>query len=426
MSQTFKRTIKQREQTAALSGPHKHVMSYGGSRSGKTFNIIRAMIIRACKTKSRHLAVRLKFNHAKTSLWYETFQKVLDLCFPDLPVRQNKSDWFFQFPNGSEIWVGGLDEKKRVEKILGKEYSTIFFNECSQIPYGSITMALTRLAEKNSLNKKAYYDENPPTKKHWSYPLFIKGLDPDTWEPRKDAHNYSSILMNPQDNIENIDDDYLDVLSNLPEKDRLRFLQGEFGDESSGQIYYAFDREKNVKALPLGLTNLPITVAMDFNVNPGTALITKITNEKIYVIDEIWLENTNTIEMIKTIQSKFPGRHRLIPDSTGNKRSTSAPMAAQSDIAQLKEFYEVPNVRNPFRVDRYNNVNNLFEKDRLFISPKCVKLIKDLEQVSYKQGTNMPDTTDKTLGHITDALGYVVSWAHPIVKISTGVGALPR
>ena len=54
-------------------------MSYGGSRSGKTFGICRAMILRACKTKSRHLAVRLKFNHAKTSLWYETFSKVFDM-----------------------------------------------------------------------------------------------------------------------------------------------------------------------------------------------------------------------------------------------------------------------------------------------------------------------------------------------------------
>ena len=184
MSKTFKRTLKQKEQTKVLRGPHKHIMSYGGSRSGKTFGICRALVIRAIKEKSRHLATRFKFNHAKTSLWYETFPKVMDICFPEQEYKLNKADFFIQFPNGSEIWIGGLDEKKRVEKILGKEYSTIFFNECSQIPYSSVSIALTRLAEKNGLKKKAYYDENPPTKRHWSYPLFMKGLDPDTWEPK--------------------------------------------------------------------------------------------------------------------------------------------------------------------------------------------------------------------------------------------------
>lgn len=424
MKKTFKRTAKQVEQTKVLSGPEKHILFYGGSRASKTFGIVRALIIRASKIKSRHLATRLRFNHAKTSLWYETFPKVFNLCFPNLDVDENKSDWFYRLPNGSEIWIGGLDEKKRVEKILGKEYSSIFFNECSQIPYSSVTMALTRLAELNSLKKKAYYDCNPPTKKHWTYPLFIKGLDPEIWEPKKDAKNYTAMLMNPHDNLENIDPEYLEMLEALPEKDRKRFLLGEFTDESEGLIYYAFDRENHVGEI--NLDHLPITVGMDFNVNPGTAVICKLTNDSVYVMDEIWLENTNTPQMAEVIKAKYPGRYNLIPDSTGNKRSTSAPMAAQSDIEQLKPHFNIPNVVNPFRVDRYNNVNNLFEKNRIKIHPRCVKLIRDLQQVSYKEGTNLPDTTDKTLGHITDALGYVVSWAFPIVKIETGVESLPR
>jgi hypothetical protein len=33
---------------------------------------------------------------------------------------------------GSELWFGGLDDKQRVEKILGNEYiQTSSFNECS-------------------------------------------------------------------------------------------------------------------------------------------------------------------------------------------------------------------------------------------------------------------------------------------------------
>ena len=415
----FVRTKKQVEQADLLYGDKKHVMSYGGSRSGKTFGIIRALIVRASYVKSRHLCVRLKYNHAKTSLWYETFPKVMDLCFPDLEVKQNKQDLFYTLPNGSEIWISGLDEKERVEKILGKEYSTIFFNECSQIPYGSISVALTRLAENNELTKMAYYDENPPTKRHWSYPLFMKGLDPNTWEPRKDAGNYCYIRMNPEDNLANIDEDYLSILEQLPEKDRLRFMRGEFGDDSSGSIYYAFDREKNVRKLDK-IKDVPLNFGMDFNVNPMSSVACQLVGDKIHVIDEFYLEQSHTKQMAEAIKSKYPGRWTIIPDSTGKALKTSA--AGMSDHHILREHgFNVPFINNPFRMDRYNCVNNLLEKGRLLIDPKCVKLIRDLEQVTYKEGTNLPETKEKSLTHISDALGYLCNWAHPIVKFDPEV-----
>ncbi len=425
MSKVFSRTLKQKEQTALLAGPATHAMSYGGSRSGKTFGICRALVIRAAKTKSRHLATRYRFNHAKTALWYETFPKVFDLCFPDLIIKPNKQDWFYLLPNGSEIWIGGLDEKERVEKILGKEYSTIFFNECSQIPYTSINVALTRLAEKNSLKKRAWYDENPPTKRHWSFPLFMKGLDPDTWEPRADATNYNSIMMNPIDNLENIDEEYVSgILDNMPERQRKRFRDGEFTDDSSGAIYYAFKRDINVKPIARS-ANFALTMGMDFNVNPMTALVCQIYDGRVYVIDEFYLENSNTTEMSKTIKAKYGSAWTLIPDSTGKALKTSA--AGLSDHAILKtDGFKIPFVQNPFRVDRYNAVNKMLEEGRIIIDPKCVKLIRDLEQVSFKEGTNLPLDKDKSLTHISDALGYVVHWAFPIIQFSGGISSSPR
>ena len=181
-------------------------MLYGGSRSGKTFIIVFAIIVRACKVKSRHVMLRGTFNSIKTSIWLDTMPKVLSIAFPKLIYHLNKTDYYLILPNGSEMWSWGLDDDKRVEKILGKECSTIFFNECSQLAYSSVQIALTRLAEKNSLKKKVYYDENPPSKKHWSYWVFIKKLCPIEIEPKEDPENYASMVMNPKDNMENIDE----------------------------------------------------------------------------------------------------------------------------------------------------------------------------------------------------------------------------
>ena len=261
----------------------------------------------------------------------------------------------------------------------------------------------------------AYYDENPPNKKHWSYPLFVLKYDPETWLPLKNPHRYDSLLMNPQDNIENIDEDYIgEVLDELPEQQRLRFRDGEFSDEGDGLIYRSFKRENNVGTVARN-HNMTIWIGMDFNVSPNTAICANVTDTSIYVFDEIYLMNSNTFEMCDVIKERFGNFHiNIVPDATGSRRQTSSTVSDHEILRQAG--FNVLSSVNPFRVDRYLAVNNLLEKRRLIIDTKCVKIIKDLEQLSYKEGTNQPDTIDKSLGHISDGLGYLVYKTHGIIK----------
>ena len=90
---------------------------------------------------------RYRFNSIKASVILDTFPKVMRLVFPGVTYRLDKTDFYATFPNGSQLWFGGLDDKERAEKILGMEFATIALNECSQIPYSSVEMAITRLAQ---------------------------------------------------------------------------------------------------------------------------------------------------------------------------------------------------------------------------------------------------------------------------------------
>jgi PBSX family phage terminase large subunit len=405
----FKDTQKQKELVELQAGKARHIMAFGGSRSGKTFRCIKSIIIRASKKTSRHAILRLNFNHCKTSIWLDTMPKVLRLCFPDLAVSWNRSDYYLSLPNGSEIWIGGLDDDKRVEKILGKEYSTLYFNECSQIPWSSIQVALTRLAEKSGLKNKVYYDENPPTKRHWSYWAFIKKIHPETAEPLKEE-DYASILINPEDNLENIDEEYLTLLNSLDEKQRNRFLKGEFNDDADGNAYYAFDRDVNVKEIDTSNMLGQIMIGMDFNVNPMTAVICKYINNVFYIYDEAFLENSDTYKMSAHLKAKKQ-IGSVYPDSTGRNRKTSG----KSDHAILEESgFTVEWTRNPFVTDRVNNINRLLRDARIIINPKCKKLINDLEKVTWKND-ELDQRTDKMLTHISDALGYLCWAIEPIV-----------
>ena len=244
----FKFTAKQIAARAVLAAATMFAMLFGGSRSGKTFLIIHRIVLRALKAPgSRHAILRFRFNHAKASIILDTFPKVMALCFPNVVWEWDKTDWYAKLPGGSQIWVGGLDDKERVEKILGNEYATIFLNECSQIPWASVQLVQTRLAQKvdmetrdgpKPMKLRMYFDCNPPSKAHWTYKVFIEGRDPETKEPLKNADQYLAFQINPTDNRENLPAEYLETtLKAMTPRMRKRFLEGEFSDATPNALF---------------------------------------------------------------------------------------------------------------------------------------------------------------------------------------------
>lgn len=231
-----------------LAGDATHLMLFGGSRSGKTFLLVRNIVMRALKApNSRHIALRFRYNAIKSSIGADTFPKVMRLAFPGVKVTPHTQDGYWSFENGSEFWIGGLDDKERTEKILGMEFSTVYLNECSQIPWGSQGIALTRLAQKaeqeiegrgqSALKPRMYYDCNPPSKAHWTYRLFVEKVDPETREPLRRPADYASFQINPKDNVENLSDGYLQTLEGMSARLQKRFLRGEFGDATPNQLF---------------------------------------------------------------------------------------------------------------------------------------------------------------------------------------------
>jgi phage terminase large subunit-like protein len=244
----IKLTAKQLEAQGILTSLSTYLMLFGGSRSGKTFLLVRNVVMRAMKAPgSRHVILRFRFNHVKQSVVLDTFPKVMALCFPGVSYKLDKQDWYATFPNGAEIWFGGLDDKERTEKILGNEYITIYLNECSQISWIAFGLVVTRLAQKvmqviegntvTPLIPRIYFDCNPPRKSHWTYQVFVKKISPDTKEPLLNPDNYACMKLNPADNKDNLPDHYIGTLAELPARLRRRFLDGEFGDDAPGALF---------------------------------------------------------------------------------------------------------------------------------------------------------------------------------------------
>ncbi len=269
----FTLTEKQREANKILGGPARHILLRGGSRSGKTFLILMVIALRALAAPgSTHAILRLHFNHLKDSIINDSFPGMMEMCFPTARYILNKSDWYIEFSNGSKILFGGLDDKERTEKILGQEHSSLFLNECSQISYGARNKAITRLAqkarvvikgkEKGFLPLKAYYDENPPKTGHWTHKLFIQLQEPQSGADLPNPKNFATMQMNPIDNLANLPEGYVQELEGLPERDRRRFLLGEFQSQVEDALwdYESIDKCRVAKAQVPDLVRIVVAV----------------------------------------------------------------------------------------------------------------------------------------------------------------------
>jgi phage terminase large subunit-like protein len=169
------------------------------------------------------------------------------LAFPGIDYKPHTQEMYIELPNGSQIWFAGLDDKDRTEKILGMEFSTLYFNECSQIPYTSINTAMTRLAQlatqkvdgqpDKTLRLRAFFDCNPPSKNHWTYKVFVEKRDPDTRMGLNNPGDFDSFQINPTDNQANLSPDYIKQLESLPARMRARFLEGRFADANPNALF---------------------------------------------------------------------------------------------------------------------------------------------------------------------------------------------
>jgi phage terminase large subunit len=143
----FKPTKIQRQALSLLKGGAKHILLFGGSRSGKTTVLVMALIYRALRfTGSRHLICRLRAKDARSSILRETLLPWLTNTIGNQNYTYLVHENMITLFNGSEIWIGGLGDREQADKILGHEYNTIYFNEISQLSYAAVTTAYSRLA----------------------------------------------------------------------------------------------------------------------------------------------------------------------------------------------------------------------------------------------------------------------------------------
>jgi hypothetical protein len=215
---------------------------------------------------------------------------------------------------------------------------------------------------------------------------------------------------------------------NYDEKFASQELHGEFV-VFQGSVYYTFNRTKNAGDLAHEVANydpnLPICLCCDFNVDPMAWVLVQIHivngMKQIYVIDEIYIRDSNTVETCREFKTRYPNHNAglvLYGDATGRSRSTNSNvtnwMIIKDELGRYGVSNKVPR-SNPAERDRVNAVNGMMCNSkgnrRVQVNPKCKKLIADFEQVGFKEGTTQIDKTkNRMLTHPSDSFGYLVEY----------------
>jgi hypothetical protein len=201
--------------------------------------------------------------------------------------------------------------------------------------------------------------------------------------------------------------------------------------EYSGVIYYAFG-EHNITKKPIPAdTRTPLHIGIDFNVNPGCAVMAYQDQHGLHIFDEVEIYGTDTAEMCREIQQRYPGRKYIAyPDASGSQSRTSAGGLTDHIIIKNHGFELRVGSINPSVKDRIGAVNSVLKKDniRLTIEPKCVKVINGLRKHVYKEGTRQPEKDGAhDFSHFNDAVGYMVNNLYAIKQnISMPAGRIKR
>lgn len=186
---------------------------------------------------------------------------------------------------------------------------------------------------------------------------------------------------------------------------------GEFVNISEDAVYYAFDRERHVKPVKYNPEH-PLYVGQDFNISNQNSVFAQYYNDTLYVVSEKTLEGdgANTFDAGLMLAEAYNGASkRIVADSTGNARKTSA-RHGDTDIQILKDMgLHVLPFTNPLIKDRQNSVNKLLFLNNIQIDPSCKGLIKEFETLTHKK-------KEGDVAHLSPALGYLVWKLAPIKK----------
>lgn len=375
-------------------------IAYGGARGGgKSWALRRKLVLLALNYPGisilliRRTLTELRDNHIRPLLG-----ELSDIC------RYSDTKKCFEFPTGSRITLGYLDNDGDLLRYQGQEYDIIAIDEATQLTEYQFQTLKACLRGANTFPKRMYITCNPGGVGHaWVKRLFI---DRDFREG-ENSQDYSFIQALVYDNkiLLHHNPDYLEQLKSLPISLKNAWLNGRW-DEFEGQYFPEFDYHKHtvdVYPLPEGVKKY---CAIDYGLDMLAAVFVAVTEDgRCVVYDEIHRENLIVSRAAELIREKMDGVSMVIaPSDLWSRQKDSG-----KSIAEL--FSENGVYLTKLKSERIGGwmcLREFFKDgDRLKIMRSCQNLIRCLPLLMHdKNRVGDASTSPHNITHAPDALRY--------------------
>ena len=212
------------------------------------------------------------------------------------------------------------------------------------------------------------------------------------------------------------------------------FVLAQNGEYNNGLVIKDFSDE-NIKEITYQ-PEMDLHISCDFNVDPMCWVFAHKTDDKVFYFDEIAMENTTTAKACDEFYRRYPnhkGKIIVNGDASGDNRSCTSEYTNYVIInKKLLQFgYDVeiqikafnPPIKN--RIMAFNSkVRSANGEVCLFVDKKCEKLLYNIYNLKYKEGSSKIDIPTyqqikqskelKFLSHPMDAASYLVDFYWPI------------
>ena len=330
------------------------------------------------------------------------------------------------FRNTSEVLFRHFDEPNKL-KSLNLGFAEI--EEMSDIPYETFKMLLGRMRQQpkkewQNFTYRIFGHTNPETQKGWVYKTFAENPAP----------NYRLITAPTTQNIY-LPKGFCDELKKIYDEQYYNiFVLAQNGEYNKGLVIKDFT-EENIREINYQ-NDLDLHISCDFNVDPMCWVLAHKTDEKVFYFDEIVLENTTTAKACEEFCRRYPAHKGAIivnGDASGDNRSCTSEYTNYVIIKKKLQQYGYdadikikafnPPIKN--RIAAFNaKIRNAEGEICLYVDKKCEKLLYNIYNLKYKEGSSRIDIPAYTqikqnkelkfLSHPIDAASYLVDFYWPI------------
>jgi phage terminase large subunit len=351
----------------------KIVVQQGGTRSGKTYNIILWIIFSYCqKNEGKIITICRKTYPALRGTVMRDFLTILK--DHEIYSEEDHSKTASEYKlNGNTIEFISLDMP---QKIRGRKRDLLFANEANELNFEDWQQLLFRT------NEKVIIDFNPSEEFHWIYDHVLPRKDVEFFQTTyKDNPFLGAEIKAEIERLKEIDENYWRV-----------YGLGERGQSRS--LVYTFN---TIKEIPKEAKLVSYGLDFGYSSDPTSLVCTYILGDDMYV-DELLYRTGMTNQDIAN-EMKVLGLDR-----------SNEVFADSAEPKSIEEIYRMGWNVKPTIKGSINIGIDIIRRYKLHATESSFNLIKELRNYKYIEDKNgqMTNKPVDNFNHALDALRYSV------------------